>query len=76
MGRIPAIPPTEATEGREPALAQALALLAPASQRRTTAGGVREAWAWVDTDDEAARKWEEFQNQQTGGAAQQKGRVQ
>ena len=26
-------------------------------------------------DDEAARKWEEFQNQATGGAGQQKGRV-
>jgi len=27
-------------------------------------------------DDEAAKKWEEFQNQQTGGEPQQKGRVQ
>jgi hypothetical protein len=27
-------------------------------------------------DDEGARKWEEFQNQPTGGATRQKGRVQ
>jgi hypothetical protein len=27
-------------------------------------------------DDEAARKWEEFQNQPASGASQQKGRVQ
>ena len=27
-------------------------------------------------DDEAARKWEEFQNHPTGGEPQQKGRVQ
>jgi hypothetical protein len=45
---IAAVPPAKAAEGREPAPAEALALLAPAGQRRTTPGGVRAAGVCTD----------------------------
>ena len=46
-----AIPPSEGANGREPSLAEALALLAPVSQRRTTTGGVGTAGPRVNSHD-------------------------
>jgi len=87
---VVAIPATETAKGRELALAGALPLLPPALasgvplpavSARLGHGSIRttqeiHSHMIHGQDDEAARKWEEFQNQPTGREAQGKGRVQ